>query len=105
MTDSDRLRLYLHSVRSREEHREDIESLLGKDDSLLELYHQETGRIDSRALGRKLREIGLGNAWFAMLNGTIIASGSTREKLEENLHEILPAEKQRFAYFFYLKAK
>lgn len=102
-TDAGKLRFYLRSERSREEHLEEIEKLISGDDCLLMLYHQEMGKIDAKAYGRRLREIGLKNAWFAILQGNIIASGLTKEKLEENLQEILSAEKMRFVYFFHLK--
>ena len=102
-TDAGKLRFYLRSERSREEHGEEIEKLISGDDHLLMLYHQEMGKIDAKTYGRRLREIGLKNAWFAILQGNIIASGLTKEKLEENLQEILPAEKMRFVYLFHLK--
>jgi hypothetical protein len=102
-TDADKLRFYLRSKKSREEYQEEIEKLISGDDNLLILYHQEMGKIDAKTYGRRLREIGLKNAWFAILQGNIIASGLTKEKLEENLQEILSAEKMRFVYLFHLK--
>jgi len=52
-----------------------------------------------------LREIGLNNAWFAILEGVIVASGPTRDEVEKILQEILPAEKREFVYIFHLKGK
>lgn len=101
--DAETLKLYLRSERSREEHWDDIMDLIKRDDELLTLYHQEMGKIDARVYGRKLRKIGLKKAWFAILEGTLIAGASTKEKLEETLIEILPAEKMRFVFFYFLK--
>jgi hypothetical protein len=102
-SDAGKLRFYLRSGSSREEYGEEIEKLIGGDDSLQLLYHQEMGKIDAKIYGRRLRKIGLRNVWFAFLQGSIIASGLTREKLEEYLREILSADKLRFVYFFHLK--
>jgi hypothetical protein len=102
-TGADKLRLYLRNERSRDEHREEIEELISKGDNLLTLYHQEMGKANAKFFGRRLRKIGLKGAWFALLEGTIIASGGSEDKLEDNIREILPQEKRRFVYIFHLK--
>jgi len=84
---------------------EGIEELIDRDSSLLTLYHLGMGKIHARTYRKKLREIGLINAWFAILEGIIVASGTTRDKIEQILQEILPAEKREFVYIFHLKGK
>jgi hypothetical protein len=103
LDEAETLKLYLRSERSREEHWDEIIGLIQSSDELLILYHQEMGKIDARGIGRRLRKIGLRKAWFALLEGTLIAGASTKEKLEETLMEILPAEKKRFVFLYYLK--
>ena len=63
------------------------------------------GKVHARTFGRRLSEIGLRNAWFAILEGEMVAGGSTREEVERILDEIIPAEKRNFAYIFHLKGK
>jgi len=101
-SDADRLRLYLKSEHSREMHREEIEELISRSPELLTLYHQEMGRIYARRYRKELRGIGLDRGWFAVLEGTIIASGATKSEVERILKKILPAGKRDFVYTFQL---
>lgn len=104
-SDADKLRFYLRSKRNREMYWEEIEELISKNTNLLTLYHQEMGKIYARTYGKRLREIGLTNAWFAMLEGITIASGATKDEVERILRCILPTEKRKFVYIFRLKEK
>jgi len=104
-SDADKLRFYLRSKRNREMYWEEIEELISKNTNLLTLYHQEMGKIYARTYGKRLREIGLTNAWFAILEGITIASGVTKDEVERILQCILPTEKRKFVYIFRLKNK
>ena len=104
-SDADKLRFYLRSKRNREMYWEEIEEVINKDPSLLTLYHQEMGKIHARTYGKRLREIGLTNAWFAILEGVTIASGVTKNEVERILRCILPTGKRKFVYIFRLKEK
>ncbi len=103
--DAANLRFYLRSKRNREMYWEEIEELIDKDPDLLTLYHQEMGKIHARTYGKRLREIGLTNAWFAILEGMTIASGATKDEVERILQYILPTGKRKFVYIFRLKEK
>lgn len=103
-TDAERLKFYLKSERNREMYWEKIEELID-DPELLKLYHQEMGKIHARTYGKQLREIGLVDAWFAILEGIIVASGKTKDEVKQTLNKILPAEKRDFVYLFHLKKK
>lgn len=104
-TDAERLRFYLRSKSSRLRHREEIEELTSKGFDLMKIYHREMGKIHAREFGRRLREIGINEAWFAILEGTIIAGGASREQVDEVLKDILPIEKRGLAYIFHLRKK
>ena len=104
-SDAARLKYYLRSKDNRERYWEEIEELINKDPGLLTLYHQEMGKIYARTYGKRLREIGLTNAWFAILKGMTIASGATKDEVERILQYILPTEKRKFVYIFRLKGK
>jgi len=43
------------------------------------------------------------NVWFAILEGIVVASGSTRGGVEQILQEIIPAEKRELVYVFHLR--
>ncbi|MBI2863101.1 MAG: hypothetical protein HYX94_00875 [Chloroflexi bacterium] len=61
------------------------------------------GKVHARTLGRQLRELGLADAWFAIVQGNIVAGAKTRSEVERIAKEILPTDKQQFAHIFHLK--
>lgn len=95
-TDVELLRSYLSSEAMRERYQREIEDLIEGDPELLAVYHQEMCKVHARSLGRRLSKIGVGGAWFAILEGETVASGRTKEEVEEILDEIIPAEKRDF---------
>lgn len=103
--DVERLRFYLRNKQSRERYWEKIEQLINKDERLRVLYYQEMGRIHAQKYRKRLRKLGLRSAWFAILEGIIIASGATKDGVERTLQDILPLEKRKFVYIFRLKEK
>jgi hypothetical protein len=104
-SEANKLRFYLKNELNREKYAREILELIGKDKELLRLYHQEMGKIHSRSFGRRLHEIGLTKGWFAILEGTLISGGVTRQEVEQSLKGIVPPEKRRFVYIFQLKGK
>ena len=84
-------------------YQEEIENLINKKPELLMLYHQEMGKVHARTYGRRLREMGVKSGWFAILEGTLIASGTTKDEVERILQCLLPPEKRKFVYLFRLK--
>lgn len=104
-SDANKLRFYLRSERNRQRYSEEIWNLIEKDKELLTFYHQQMGKIQSRSFGKRLHEIGLTNGWFAILEGTTIAGGATRDEVERILQNIVPPDKRKFVYIFQLKGK
>ena len=102
-SDVERLKTYLSSEAMRLRYGGKIDGLIKNDPSLLTVYHQEMGKVHARTYGRCLSKIGLRNAWFAILEGEIVAGGCTRAEVERILDEIVPTEKRGFAYVFHLK--
>ncbi|MCC7550419.1 MAG: hypothetical protein KO316_02810 [Methanobacterium sp.] len=103
--DTDLLKFYLKSKRNQENYWEEIDNLLDKKPELWKVYHQETGKLNARGYGRKLRGMGVKQGWFALLEGEIIASGVTKDDVYKTLEFILPKEKRDFPYVFQLKKK
>ncbi len=97
------LRFYLKSERNREEFWNEIGALLHANPALLPLYHQENGKRNVRGYKRRFREIGLTPAWFAILDELLIASGKTRDAVEDAVTWLVPAEKRDYVYVFQWK--
>jgi hypothetical protein len=102
-SDIERLQSYMSSEVTRERYWKEIEDLIDKDSSLLAVYHQEMGKVHARTYGRRLSKIGLRNAWFAILEGEVVAGGSTKEEVERILDGFIPTEKRDFVYVFRVK--
>lgn len=102
-SDEDMLRFYVRSKRNREQYQTEIQALLDKDPILLALYHQEMGKMHARTYGKRLREVGLKGAWFAILEGLVVAGGKTRDDVERIVKEIVPAKNVPFVYVFHLR--
>ena len=103
--EAERLKLYLKSKSSRERHWDEIHEMIGRDPELLVLYHQEMGKAHARRQGTRLREMGVTDAWFAILEGTIVASGKTKEEAERAVRVVLPPERTAHPHLFQVKAK
>lgn len=104
-TDEDKLKFYLKNERNRDYYWEEIQDLIHGNHELTVVFHQEMGKSYARSYGRRLREIGLGNAWFGILEGLIVASGKNKADLEQNLKAIVPSFMQEFVYLYRLKSK
>ncbi len=104
-TDEGKLKYYLKNERNREYYWDEIQDLIYENKKLMVIYHQEMGKSHARTYGRRLREIGLSDAWFGILEGQVIASGKTKEDLEKNLRALVPSHKRKFVYLYRLKSK
>lgn len=102
-SDEDMLRFYLRSKRNREQYQTEIQALIDKDPILLTLYHQEMGKMHARTYGKRLREVGLRSACFAILEGLVVAGGKTRDDVEQIVKEIVPEKSVSFVYIFRLR--
>ena len=105
ISDAEQLKIYMKSQRSREIYWDEIEYLINKDRSLRVLYHQEMGKINARSYKKDLKRFGIKNAWFAILMGVIVASGTTKDEVEKILDAIVPQNNREFIYIFHLKEK
>jgi hypothetical protein len=104
-SDVEMLKFYLRTQASREVYAGEIYKLTHNDKSLLLLYHQEMGKISATSYKPRLRDIGFKNAWFGILEGTIITGGATRQEVDRIVQEIVPANKKELVYVFQFKAK
>lgn len=101
-TDVEKLKFYMKSKRNRERYYEEIQNLSSKNDHLESVYYRELGKKHVRKLGKKLREMGIEEGWFAVLEDTVVASGENKEEVRRTIEKILPEERQDHVYFYHL---
>lgn len=100
-----RLKEMLRSERSRQIHWQEIIALCDESPELEHVYHQERGKADARRIGRRLRDAGIVQGWFALFEGMVVASAPDRERLVHRVAEILPGPKARMPYLYRLKKR
>lgn len=84
----------------------EIYQLLKKTPSLWKVYYQTLGKSEVRRFGKRLQQLGVNSAYFAIFDDIIIASGQTEKELSEVVAKVLPSEKQEYVYVFkYRKRK
>lgn len=99
--DTEQLRFYMKNKRNRNRYAEEIEALKDKSLELEQIYHEELGKAQARSLGRELRETDLNEAYFAIYDERIIASGTTTEQVQEILDDIMPEGKENHPYIYH----
>ena len=102
-SDADRLRAIMKSEHSRLVNVAEIHELRLKDRALEVLYHHEMGRVYERAMGKRARQLGLSNAWYALLEGMTVAAAETKDEVERTVECIVPADKRDLVHIFRLK--
>jgi len=100
-SDAEQLRFYMKNKRNRERYAEEISELKDKSNELEQIYHQEMGKARARSLGRELRETDLTEAYFAIYNDRIVASGTSEQQVQEILGDILPDGKEAYPYIYH----
>jgi hypothetical protein len=97
------LKFYLQSNRSREIYKHQINRMINENRDMLILYHREIGKYCARNFRKRIVETGIHAAWFGIYEQNIIGSGKTREDCENNVKNIIPADKTEFVYYFEIK--
>lgn len=92
LTDRDKLILYMKTSSSREQYWYEIEDLLEENPTLVNLYTQLWGKINTRSKKKALKELGLNGYYFGIHDDVIIASSKTKKDLESQLRQMLKEE-------------
>jgi len=100
-SDAEQLRYYMKNKRNRERYAAEITGLKNKSNELERIYHQEMGKARARSLGRELRETDLTEAYFAIYDDRIVASGTSEQQVREILADILPDGKATHPYIYH----
>lgn len=102
VSDEDLLRFYMKSEANQHRFFEKIDDLKNKSEELKSIYNYEIGRINSRHIKKQLKEQNL-RGYFGILFSQIIASGSTKEELMNNLKKIITKERENEIYIIKIK--
>lgn len=100
-TDAEELRFYMKNKRNRQRYAAEIESLKNRSEHLEGVYHEEMGKAHARSLGRELRELDLEEAYLAIYDERIVASGTSEAQVQEILDEIMPSGKETHPYIYH----
>lgn len=96
-SDDDLLRFYMRSEESRERYWKEIGRLRKKSEGLEAIYRQAEGAVFARDIKKRIKSNGV-KGFFAILEGTVVASGSTEKELQENVKKIVPANRLSWIY-------
>jgi hypothetical protein len=99
-SDEELIKFYTKSISNRETYWEEIDELLAKKPSLENVYHREIGKSNARKISKRLSEIGVAPAWFAVYEDVVIASGKSEKVVRAQIADMLPEEKNEGAYVF-----
>lgn len=100
-SDADQLRFYMKNKRNRQRYAEEIAYLKDKSAELAAIYHEELGKARARSLGRELRDLDLNEAYFAIYDDRIIASGTSTQQVQDILDDVMPAGKENHPYIYH----
>ncbi|MCK4364852.1 MAG: hypothetical protein KAW45_02250 [Thermoplasmatales archaeon] len=102
-SDEELLKFYMKSETNRDRFWEEIETLRVKNLQLKALFHQEHGRVLSRKIKTKLKEIGA-TGHFAVIDNIVVASAPTKKELDTRITEIIPEEKKEWVHQFKIQS-
>ena len=91
------LKFYMKSEANRERYRHNIISLSSKSPELENVYYQELSRNNARYIKKQLQDNEV-KGHFAILNNTVVASGTNNQELTQNIANILPTEKRNWIH-------
>jgi hypothetical protein len=101
--DEDKLRYYLKNQANRDYYQIEIDNLIKKDRRLTVIYSQLSGKISSKSIGKRLKELGMSPGWYAILEDIVIASGENKEDVISSGKKMVPIQKGDFVYYYQMR--
>lgn len=98
--DVEKLKFYMKNKSNRDHHWDEIIELSLKTKQLGDLFYQEMGKVNASYFSKQLKKVGLEKKWFGIIDNTVIASGVTKDQLQRNVAEVVPADKVDRVYVF-----
>ena len=102
-SDEDKLRYFLKNQSNRDYYQIEIEKLAKKDRRLAVIYHQLIGKISSKSIGKRLKELGMSPGWYAILEDMVIASAESKDEVIRSAKMMSPKEKDDFVYYYQMR--
>jgi hypothetical protein len=99
----DKLAFYMRNAKNREYYAYEIDDFLEKHPDLIGKYYWHWGRINSRKKKKWLKELGIYDLHFAIVDDTIIAQGESARQVKEMVKAMLPKDKWDWAFYFKVK--
>ena len=104
-SDVELLKFYTRSRSNRETYWEKIDKQLTENPLLWNVYHREIGKSNARRISKRLSEIGVAPAWFAIFEDVVIASGKSEKEVRGQITDMLPLEKREGVHMFRYRGK
>ncbi len=99
-SDCELLKFYAKSESNRERYWEEIDDILSEKPELTNVYHREIGKSYARKISKRLSDIGVAPAWFAIFENVIIASGKSEKDARAQIADLLPEDKVEGVHIF-----
>ena len=99
-SDCELLKFYARSESNRERYWEEIDDILSEKPELVNVYHREIGKSNARKISKRLSEIGVAPAWFAIFENVVIASGKSEKDARAQIADLLPDDKVEGVHIF-----
>lgn len=99
---ADKLELYMKTAASRDRYYYEIENLVEKNPGLQNLYTHLWGKVNARALKKRLKEAGVKGYHFAVYFDTVLTSAKTKAATEKQATAMLGKGKAEGVYYFKL---
>ncbi len=98
---AEQLRFYMKNKRNRDRFADEIDRLREQGPELERIYHQELGKARARSLGRTLRDLDLNEAYVAIYEDQVVATGRTESEVRDILADIMPGGKADHPYIYH----
>lgn len=97
------LDFYMKSAKNRSYYEYEIDLLLQDHPHLEAKYIWHWGRIHSRSHKKALKELGITQRHYAMVNNLVIAESTSAAQLRKNVKAMLPKSKWDWVFYFQVK--
>lgn len=97
---ADKLAFYMKNAKNREYYAYEIEKLLDRNPRLEGKYYWHWGKINSRNKKKWLKELGISDIHYAIVNDTIIAQAESEYQIKEIVKAMLPKDTLEWVFYF-----
>ena len=99
-SDEELLKFYVRSESNRERYWEEIDDILREKPELVNVYQRGMGKSYARKISKRLSEMGVAPAWFAIFEDVVIASGKSEKDVRAQIVDLLPEDRVEGVHIF-----